>query len=425
MGNRSLAAIAILTVFTVRTVFFTANRANRDRIVASRSGKRSGTAADSKQPNPQKKNDEAPQKDPLSVFEPYEAVAPLTTVIPEEDIAFCKAPGRNLVWPRVDNQLVRFEIERPLSITNDTYASFHSRPVANSDELSYAVKFGKRQWRDPLHINSEQHVSYFLPAKYDIPSLSSSESCSILSQYSHILMLGDSLSRHVRQAIFILLRNNFVSGAIISSNKHGAINPYDTCRCDGQFSETNKCRQNNGFFNDCTPRDLDLCRYLNDTEQFQFTYQFKTINVPPKTWELANCTDPQSRGVLIYFQGGIHYSSDVNSTIQQLIEPVTNQTGFKDCLKYGKVHVIWSTYTAQSRTLDKRYPKQSRESALIFNDGMEEYWAEQSFPVITLDWWNLTADSQTADGFHSLADVNLMKATQLLHAMNYSRHSLE
>ena len=74
--------------------------------------------------------------------------------------------------------------------------------------------------------------------------------------------------------------------------------------------------------------------------------------------------------------------------------------------------------TAQLRTLDERFPRQTRENATIFNEEMAVYWARQPFDVTILDWWNLTANVQTSDGFHSLSDVNLVKATHLLNMMD-------
>lgn len=69
--------------------------------------------------------------------------------------------------------------------------------------------------------------------------------------------------------------------------------------------------------------------------------------------------------------------------------------------------------------------RQSRERALEFNKKMAKYWSTQSFPVTTLDWWNMTKESMTSDGLHSVSEVNLLKATHLLHAMNLIKPDLK
>jgi hypothetical protein len=41
--------------------------------------------------------------------------------------------------------------------------------------------------------------------------------------------------------------------------------------------------------------------------------------------------------------------------------------------------------------------------------------------VLYLDWWNMTKDSNSDDGLHSMMDVNLSKASQVLYLMNMLR----
>lgn len=367
-------------------------------------------------PPPSINNDEKATRLGQPCLQPQSKDMPGPSHIPaiyQDDYALCSAD--NWVLDRNDFLGTKDLPERPYSITNDTFASFHDRPVASLEEFVQAVKLGQRHWRDLEGeiLHSERHPSYFVPAKHDIPILSAKQSCAILSQYSHIFTVGDSLTRHLRQGIFMLLRQDLVLGGIHSSKKFGPQNPYQ-CRCDGQFSEHSMCRQNDGLFGKTTPRELAVCSHLNESEQFHF-------DASPN-WGEANCEDPNAKGVLLYMQGGVHTGSNVQNTVARSIEPHTKSAGFQKCLNASRVHVIWSTYTAQSRNLDSKYPLQSRENALKFNQEMAAYWAKQPFPVTILDWWNLTADSQTSDGFHSLSDVNFVKALHVVHAANWTRH---
>ena len=76
--------------------------------------------------------------------------------------------------------------------------------------------------------------------------------------------------------------------------------------------------------------------------------------------------------------------------------------------------LIWSSYTSQSRTLDGKFPHQSRERATKFNSKMEEYLQGLDANVTVVEWIKLTANAQTSDGFHFLTDVNLFKGYYLL-----------
>ena len=155
----------------------------------------------------------------------------------------------------------------------------------------------------------------------------------------------------------MLLRRDLVSGGIISDNKHELENPYSNCRCDGQFGEHMTCRELNQLFSDTTPRDLGICSRLKENEQFRFYKNGQFMDA--EDWQVfkeANCADPNSRGVLLFMQGGPHFKSDADKYISQAVEHVIQSSEFLECVKYGKVHVVWAAYTAQSRRLDEKYP---------------------------------------------------------------------
>lgn len=152
----------------------------------------------------------------------------------------------------------------------------------------------------------------------------------------------------------MLLRRDLVSGGITSNNKYELDNPYSNCRCDGQFSEHMMCREH---LADATPRDLGVCSRLTDDEQFRFYG-----NIGKKfrgDWQIfmeAKCDDPNSRGILLFMQGGLHFPSGADQYIKSAVEPVIQNHKFLECVEHGKVHVVWAAYTAQSRRLDEKYP---------------------------------------------------------------------
>ena len=92
----------------------------------------------------------------------------------------------------------------------------------------------------PLILGADQKkkfiLSYFVPHKCDIPWTPTHQACKILSHYSNIVFVGESLMRYLRQAFFIILRDHdLIRGGIQTSTF------IDMCQCDGQFSEHGVC----------------------------------------------------------------------------------------------------------------------------------------------------------------------------------------
>lgn len=95
--------------------------------------------------------------------------------------------------------------------------------------------------------------------------------------------------------------------------------------------------------------------------------------------------------------------------------------GFLNCLKHNKVDVIWTGYgTSQGgTTMNGRYPLQRRAMIEEFDAYSKAYLDSLPFPVTTIEWVNMTYGSQSSDGLHGLAEVNLVKAYHILNVAKY------
>ena len=89
-----------------------------------------------------------------------------------------------------------------------------------------------------------------------------------------------------------------------------------------------------------------------------------------------------------------------------------------------KVLVMVSPCTAQSKSMDAKYPHQAWEPARLANEHIRNNFPSATIKVMTgateaavLDWFALTKLSQTSDGYHSLSNVNIEKADFLLQAL--------
>jgi hypothetical protein len=332
----------------------------------------------------------------------------------ESDYKYCVA--NNEVLDRGDNYGTVHESRLPYSISNYTFSTFHNKSICSSlPETLQAIKYGTRKWIDPTKqyapsLVREKFQSYFVPDQCDLPYLSAQEACSIMSQFSHVFTIGDSFTRHLRQALLITLRRDLILGGIEALDKHRENNPYD-CRCDGQFSEHAHCRQNDHFFDEMTPRDLNLCSELPDKDQFQFNFEWN--------WTSVDCSQTGTKSVLLLLQAAAHFAIDVYPTMNYFVIPHLDHPNIRRCADLNKLRVLWVAFSSQSRSLDKRYPHQSRENATLFNEEMNAQVQEAIPNVTIIEWWNLTLDAQTSDGFHFLTDVNLLKANHFLHVIKY------
>lgn len=318
--------------------------------------------------------------------------------------------------------------KRPYSISPQTFQALelsHDTICDSVNNTMHAIAAGERHWINVTHENlssmeKEKMPSYFVPATCNLPAFTASQLCDIMNQYSYVITIGDSLTRHLRQAFFMAMLDNHIDGGMVIPDGSVSQDQFYSCRCDGQFSENLSCRSLGGIFgNLVNPREYHVCSHLPiDTDRFQFSVGWNdaVFDALCKQGDIAT-NNNTFRGILLVLQGGIHYGgSNPVEYVNKSLAPFFQQPGFQTCSQIeGAVNVIWTTFNSQSRTLDDKYPHQSREKANDFNDYVISYLQQQPFSVTLLDQHKLTMDAQTSDGQHYLSDVNLLKVYFILH----------
>ena len=364
--------------------------------------------------------------------------------VSDDDVSYCNS--HNMILDRADgyaltrNRPVKLiRTWAPYTITPFTFQKFHPTSCSNMTDLTQALRYGTRKWikpevTDKPALEREREQSYFVPNGCDIGPLSSRRICDILNKYSHVMLVGNSMIRHLRQGMLMAIRKDFVLGAQLSDFTSGGprVNPYSSCRCDGQFSEHKVCRKLNSLFWKTTPRQLHICSFLEDGHAplFQLVTHPDPLGLlpskseepptPPFVWDEIRCEDPTYKGVFLLVSPLIWWQVRKNLTLQNVDEyflPYMNHPVIQNCSKAGKLQVVWMNFHAQSRQLDTKFPDQSRENTYIANDEMKQLLVERGYGhVPILDMMNLTMDAQTSDGYHFLSDVNLLKAYSVLAA---------
>eukprot|EP00571_Detonula_confervacea_P009995 CAMPEP_0172304864 /NCGR_PEP_ID=MMETSP1058-20130122/6234_1 /TAXON_ID=83371 /ORGANISM="Detonula confervacea, Strain CCMP 353" /LENGTH=410 /DNA_ID=CAMNT_0013016263 /DNA_START=272 /DNA_END=1504 /DNA_ORIENTATION=+ len=337
-----------------------------------------------------------------------------------------KVPLRaNFVVPRVRSwgELRPYSISPILNLTR----TLMPRCQNLNDYLS-SIKLGTRSWPNSQNSNDDAASSVFVPFDCYVPSLPPppAKTCDILGQYNHVIFHGDSLTRHMRQAMYMSMRGNFISGGVMTHAPH----VLDQCTCDGQFSEAYVCRTFESYFHETIqPREISgeipkLCPAATFTFGKQamapwLTRKGKTDPGRSVDWNNVDCADTTFKGLLLVMQGGLHWLSNASDTFENMVQPVVVHPKYRECACLGKVRLLWVAMNVQSTAYDEQWPHQSREKALIFNEEMRNSFISIGLTpgedVLILDWWNMTVDAQTSDGLHYLSDVNLAKAAQILY----------
>jgi len=306
---------------------------------------------------------------------------------------------------------------RRFSIRKQDFQPTHSVPCGTSNELLQAIAMGQRRWDDDVENanltlrQKEDYPSTFIPDKCYIPYYKPEQMCDVLNRFSHVIIQGDSLSRHLQGGLLMALRDNVVNGSMVSSNPE-----MYNCPCDAQFSSHPKCRTNDGLYNRYQPYQLGLCPNLgNDTaQQFESVFNINRLHKGVYKFPGVNCTSPESKGVLVIVQGGVQMQYNHANTYHNLIRPFFADPTFRTCAEQGKAIFIWTSYTAQSPDYDLKYPLQKLEIGLKFNNGMDEIFQSHMINASVVDWLNFTTGAQHADGLHYAAQVNLFKAQHLI-----------
>ena len=374
----------------------------------------------------------------------------------EDIVRQCTQKGKNFI------KMKRGKFKTvPFSLSS---ASLHSLPTLKCDTIADildSIKNGERKWSEEdenkfasklltleelpeakdiaYSLMKEQRPSLFVPSRCHVPFIppNSDRACEILNKFSHVILDGDSLTRHLRQTLIMVLRGDWTNGAMMTNNTR----TLSKCKCDGQYSEHPVCRINDPYFESTNvlytipksniqnqPSHDSVCQNLiTKAEDPIVQFGRRTVGIAsgykmfPFPWDTINCDTPHYQGLFIMIQGGLHFQLNATETYRVQVEPILNHPKYQKCVEVEKVVLMYADMAAFSRSIDQKYPHQKRENALLFNDEMEHLIRSSGKPgsedVLFLNWWNMTADSQSSDGVHSLMDVNLAKTAHLLYIM--------
>lgn len=344
--------------------------------------------------------------------------------------------AQNIVLPRnITGRILA--ADRPWSLNKNSFQR-GGEACSSLKDLLLAVKQGRRVVRaegwpailadkdqDYFHNNgrnpstdsiADQEVpSYFVPHGCQLDLLDDMQACTILNKYSHVVFWGDSLGRHTVQGLMMMLTRDLVSGSFPWATKKTS-EVMGACECDGQFSGNLLCRPDN--FGSLLP--TNPCSHLTGNT---FALHYASIAGPGQSLDVplwrSLCSN-DSRPILLFLNGGVHYRLDANLIKNVLIDGINERIrNISSVCKWNlEFKITWTGMHSQSRVLDRLYPRQTRDKAVIFNEDVDDYVSTE-YGMIPVNFWNLTKDAQTSDGLHSLSDVNIFRANALLHVAKF------
>ena len=364
--------------------------------------------------------------------------------------AFCTSADVNFVLNReTEFNLSRPEVQsalwRPWTLLPNTFLSSDALPPCSSvDALLQALRLGQRH---PLNTtwppstspsdstpppaarekDGEWLQSFFVPSGCSLDYQGADGFCSTLQSFSHVLLIGDSLTRHMTQGLFMALTEDPVHGAIPRLSARQDL--YDACTCDGQFSEAAVCRS----------YTHEHMMWMPDLRQYGVCPHTRAPPTSFRYWEVGGqqlqaeelkggsvmgswCSE-DSRPRLLFLQTGVHHKNNFSRIVEAFLDPIlsTAEQLRSTCAHPSPWSVVWAGSSVQGRVLDQVYPHQAREVTRDLDERLSSYLLER-FQVPTLPLWNLTAGAATSDGFHYLSEANLLKAVALLHFMSLTTH---
>lgn len=268
-------------------------------------------------------------------------------------------------------------------------------PCSTVQGLLHAIEYG---WREPLHAGSwlspnGSEPSRFVPSGCSILHHAAGTSSAAVQHYDSVHVVGDSLSRHMMQAVRLLQTGDWVNSNNSTLNSTG-------CVCDGQFAEwPTACRRAFGA----------------PAHPFHF--------VPPPIKGPYSCSTnvrvpklacpPSAKRTAIWLQGGLHCAMNATKFLRAA-RPVFEAIDEQLALCRGRYTVFVEGAGAQSPEMDRFYPHQALGNVRAFNDQLR---AALRGVATFVDFVPLTLGAQRSDGLHMLTEGNVAKADVLLELL--------
>ena len=237
---------------------------------------------------------------------------------------------------------------------------------------------------------------------------SSEEACRMMSEkFFRLLLIGDSLVRHLFNALMILFTNDPEKGSL-----RGDLSSNETANCLGfmQFVDSGP--------SSCHLKTLTSIPHEKGNKSFcggnyKFDLVFKEFYSSAEATNLLATVRRHinKNKVIIAIGVGFHMDLNAKKVQKEMLEPVLE---LKKSFGAKWPYILWLSTHANGSLKDTNYDVPSFDERIArFNQDMEKYLAEYGIPVF--DTFSLTRGVRSIDGTHFGMGVNMVKAQLLLN----------
>ncbi|MCJ1259723.1 hypothetical protein MMC24_007562 [Lignoscripta atroalba] len=326
--------------------------------------------------------------------------------------------------------------------TIDTFSSYKYRNTCNISSLDLHAPFA------PLCSDRKSMLTAmssggrvgrdapYMPRGCDMRWFSTEEICEILSRFEKVIIVGDSMMRHLIGSINVLIRKDLGYGAVTDWNF--SLEERRECFCNYQFNV--KACSIQGIFKttDVMKNDPSSLACPADTVDVMIEQMIR-FPIPPEELErfraVLPSTKPQRPYAFIYGHG-LWNDLDLQATLdwldlildttvsaapwlQQDISSTSPLTGHRGSRK--RTSGFWPRLFMTPNAAGKAKPdewivSQGNKALMIFEESVKVEVERRG--VEHLGTWNMSIQSNKFDGVHLDLKGNLVKAMMVLNWLN-------
>ncbi|KAI0883683.1 uncharacterized protein GGS22DRAFT_194942 [Annulohypoxylon maeteangense] len=269
--------------------------------------------------------------------------------------------------------------------------------------------------------------SPYVPRGCDMRWFSTLEACEILGRYSQVILVGDSMLRHVIGALNILIREDLGYGGVTDWNFDAE--EKRKCFCNNQF-DVHDCSVQ-GIFSTADVIEHDplslMCPKLipewNTDLRIEQMVRYPIPDEERRRFERA--IDPNPSQLKAFVLGhGLWNNLDVDQAVNWLdlvLDTIESKTGARMRLRGRSPRknlpiLLMTPNAAGEKKPDEWIVSQGNKALVRFEHAMAVHAAKKR--VDHLGTWNMSIQATLYDGVHMDMRGNLLKAMMVLNWLN-------
>ena len=254
-------------------------------------------------------------------------------------------------------------------------------------------------------------LSEFVPTSgCKFKNFTTEQACQLLSErLSSLTLIGDSLVRHLNNALMILFTNDKETGCL---NIHTSETQRRLCSGDMQFVDGGKttCHGKTAKTIDQLPKG----KFCQGKHNFLYSFQ-EFYNLARAKLALDKVRENfHKKNSVVAIGVGLHMGLNAEKVLNGYLKPILQ---LKERAKSNWPLILWlTTHASGSMKPIPYHHSQNNEKVSLFNTKISAFLEPIGVPIF--DTFNLTLGVHSYDGTHYGFGVNMMKAQLLMNFLD-------